>query len=39
MLVEKLEAIGPFEVMGISEIALVPTVPAIINAICNATGV
>ena len=39
VLVEKPEPIGPFEAKGISEIALVPTVPAIINAICDATGV
>ncbi|MCA1961534.1 MAG: molybdopterin-dependent oxidoreductase [Desulfomonile sp.] len=38
VLVEKPEPIGPFEAKGISEIALVPTVPAIINAICDATG-
>jgi len=39
VLVEKPEPIGPFEAKGISEIALVPTVPAVINAICDATGV
>jgi aldehyde oxidoreductase len=39
VLVEKPEPIGPFAAKGISEIALVPTVPAIINAICDATGV
>jgi len=38
VLVEKPEPIGPFQAKGISEIALVPTVPAIINAICDATG-
>lgn len=38
-LVEKPESIGPFGAKGISEIALVPTVPAIINAIYDATGV
>ena len=37
VLVEKPEPIGPFSAKGISEIALVPTVPAIINAICDAT--
>jgi aldehyde oxidoreductase len=39
LLVEKPEPIGPFAAKGISEIALVPTVPAIINAIYDATGV
>jgi CO/xanthine dehydrogenase Mo-binding subunit len=39
VLVEKPEPIGPFSAKGISEIALVPTVPAVINAICDATGV
>jgi CO/xanthine dehydrogenase Mo-binding subunit len=39
VLVEKPEPIGPFAAKGISEIALVPTVPAIINAIYDATGV
>jgi len=39
VLVEKPEPIGPFSAKGISEIALVPTVPAIINAICDATGI
>jgi len=39
VLVEKPEPIGPFAAKGISEIALVPTVPAIINAIFDATGV
>jgi CO/xanthine dehydrogenase Mo-binding subunit len=38
-LIEKPEPIGPYHAKGISEIALVPTVPAIINAICDATGV
>jgi len=37
--IEKPESIGPFHAKGVSEIALVPTVPAIINAICDATGV
>jgi aldehyde oxidoreductase len=38
-LIEKPEPIGPYYAKGVSEIALVPTVPAIINAICDATGV
>ncbi len=37
-LVQKPEPIGPFAAKGISEIALVPTVPAIINAISDAIG-
>jgi CO/xanthine dehydrogenase Mo-binding subunit/aerobic-type carbon monoxide dehydrogenase small subunit (CoxS/CutS family) len=39
VLVEKPEPIGPFAAKGVAEIALVPTVPAIINAIFDATGV
>jgi aldehyde oxidoreductase len=39
VLVEKPEPIGPFSAKGIAEIALVPTVPAVINAIFDATGV
>ena len=39
VLVEKPEPIGPFEAKGISEIALVPTVPAVVNAISDAIGV
>jgi CO/xanthine dehydrogenase Mo-binding subunit/aerobic-type carbon monoxide dehydrogenase small subunit (CoxS/CutS family) len=39
VLVEKPEPIGPFAAKGISEIALVPTVPAVINAIYDAVGV
>jgi aldehyde oxidoreductase len=39
VLVEKPEPIGPFSAKGIAEIALVPTVPAVINAIYDATGV
>jgi CO/xanthine dehydrogenase Mo-binding subunit/aerobic-type carbon monoxide dehydrogenase small subunit (CoxS/CutS family) len=39
VLVEKPEPIGPFAAKGIAEIALVPTVPAIINAIYDAVGV
>ena len=39
VLVEKPEPIGPFAAKGISEIALVPTVPAVINAIFDAVGV
>ena len=39
VLVEKPEPIGPFAAKGISEIALVPTVPAVVNAISDAIGV
>jgi aldehyde oxidoreductase len=39
VLVEKPEPIGPFAAKGISEIALVPTVPAVVNAIYDAVGV
>jgi CO/xanthine dehydrogenase Mo-binding subunit len=39
VLVEKPEPIGPFSAKGISEIALVPTVPAVINGIYDAIGV
>jgi CO/xanthine dehydrogenase Mo-binding subunit len=39
ILIEKSEPLGPFQAKGIAEVALVPTVPAIINAIHNATGV
>lgn len=39
VVIEKPEPIGPFDAKGVSEIALVPTVPAIVNAIYDATGV
>ncbi len=39
ILVEKPDPVGPFSAKGASEIALVPTVPAILNAIHDATGV
>jgi CO/xanthine dehydrogenase Mo-binding subunit len=39
VLVEKPDPVGPFSAKGVSEIALVPTVPAIMNAIFDATGV
>lgn len=39
VMIEKPEPIGPFDAKGVSEIALVPTVPAIVNAIYDATGV
>jgi CO/xanthine dehydrogenase Mo-binding subunit/aerobic-type carbon monoxide dehydrogenase small subunit (CoxS/CutS family) len=39
VLVEKPDPVGPFSAKGVSEIALVPTVPAIMNAIYDATGV
>jgi CO/xanthine dehydrogenase Mo-binding subunit len=39
VLVEKPDPFGPFSAKGVSEIALVPTAPAIVNAIFDATGV
>jgi CO/xanthine dehydrogenase Mo-binding subunit len=33
------EASGPYGAKGVGEIVLVPTAPAIANAICQATGV
>jgi aldehyde oxidoreductase len=39
VLVEKPDPVGPFSAKGASEIALVPTAPAIMNAIFDATGV
>jgi len=33
------EASGPFGAKGIGEASLVPTAPAIANAVCQATGV
>lgn len=37
-LVEKLDPLGPFGAKGIGEPALVPTAPAILNGIADATG-
>ncbi len=37
-LIEKLDPLGPFGAKGIGEPALVPTAPAILNAIADATG-
>jgi CO/xanthine dehydrogenase Mo-binding subunit len=39
ILVEKPSSVGPFGAKGIGEQALIPTAPAILNAICHATGV
>ena len=38
-LVEKAEPLGPFGAKGVGEHALIPTAPAIMNAIHHATGV
>jgi len=38
-LVEAAEPLGPFGAKGVGEHALIPTAPAIMNAICDATGV
>ncbi|MEZ5862837.1 MAG: molybdopterin cofactor-binding domain-containing protein [Geminicoccaceae bacterium] len=39
LLVEKAEPLGPFGAKGVGEHALIPTAPAIMNAIHHATGV
>ncbi len=39
VIVEVPEASGPHGVKGVGEITLVPTAPAITNAVCDATGV
>jgi len=39
IIVEEHEPSGPFGVRGVGEAGLVPTAPAITNAIFNATGV
>ncbi len=39
LLVEKAEPLGPFGAKGVGEHALIPTAPAIMNAIQHATGV
>ena len=38
-LVEDAEPLGPFGAKGVGEPALIPTAPAILNAIRHATGV
>jgi aldehyde oxidoreductase len=38
-LVEDTEPLGPFGAKGVGEPALIPTAPAIVNAIRHATGV
>jgi CO/xanthine dehydrogenase Mo-binding subunit len=38
ILVERPSAVGPFGAKGVGEQALIPTAPAILNAIYNATG-
>jgi CO/xanthine dehydrogenase Mo-binding subunit len=39
ILIEDPSPAGPFGAKGIGEQALIPTAPAILNAICHATGV
>jgi len=39
MLIEDPEPSGPFGAKGVSEAALLPTAPAITNAIYDATGI
>jgi CO/xanthine dehydrogenase Mo-binding subunit len=39
ILIEDAEPLGPFGAKGIGEPALIPTAPAILSAIENATGV
>ena len=39
ILIEDPEPSGPFGAKGISEVATVPMTPAVLNAICDATGV
>ena len=39
ILIEEPSPIGPFGAKGIGEQAVIPTAPAILNAICHATGV
>ena len=38
-MIETLDPDGPFGAKGVGEIAMVPTAPAIVNAIQNAIGV
>jgi CO/xanthine dehydrogenase Mo-binding subunit len=38
ILIERPSSVGPFGAKGIGEQALIPTAPAILNAICHATG-
>ncbi len=39
ILIEDPEPSGPFGAKGVSEVATVPVTPAILNAVCDATGV
>jgi len=39
VILEVPEATGPYGAKGVGEITLVPTAPAIANAVCQATGV
>jgi CO/xanthine dehydrogenase Mo-binding subunit/aerobic-type carbon monoxide dehydrogenase small subunit (CoxS/CutS family) len=39
ILIEEASSIGPFGAKGIGEHAMIPTAPAILNAICDAIGV
>ena len=39
ILIEEAAPVGPFGAKGIGEQALIPTAPAILNAIADATGV
>ena len=38
ILIERASKVGPFGAKGIGEQALIPTAPAILNAVYNATG-
>ncbi|MBI2881826.1 MAG: xanthine dehydrogenase family protein molybdopterin-binding subunit [Candidatus Tectomicrobia bacterium] len=39
IIVEDREADGPFGAKGVGEISVIPTAPAIVNAVCDAVGV